>query len=121
MIPLLHLYVNDKKVKAYKINRIVIAWLLSAVLMLPILAKTIHVYQNKCCEEQCGHSDRHHSDHDCNTCSICQFTFYSFIEADLSHAGALLPGFYCPQFVEDEEKGYCSIVPVGFLRAPPFA
>lgn len=123
-----HLQKNDifvsslciKRVKGYKINRIVIAWLLSVVLLLPIVTKTIHIYQTKCCGESCAHADEQHSKHDCNSCSICQFTYYSFIEADFCHVGMASTESYCPLFIHYQEKEYRSFVPFGLLRAPPF-
>lgn len=109
-----------KRVKRNRTNRVVIAWLLSAVFLLPVVTKTIHVYQNGCGGEACAHSDEHHSNHDSSSCSICQFTFYSFVATDFCQVGVFLTESYYSFFIPDREKGFRSDILFGFLRAPPF-
>ncbi|MDR2919888.1 MAG: hypothetical protein LBV72_11050 [Tannerella sp.] len=109
--------------KSNNVNRIVLAWLLSVIFIIPYVAKGIHIYQNECCEELCSHCDGHHShQHNCDTCPVCQFALSTFIEADFDKPDSGLTEF-CSTLIYFlyNDKKYDSITHLDYLRAPPLS
>lgn len=108
--------------KQNKINRVILAWLLAMVFVLPLVARAVHIYGSGCGEEVCCHSGEHSSKqqpHDCDSCPICQFSFYSFTETDLLHHTAILTEYCCRVFIRYEESGFATLIHSAYLRAPP--
>lgn len=101
-------------------NRIIVSWLLLAVFALPLITKTIHIYENEYETECCTHSGDHRaSKHDCDSCPVCQFTLSSFVKTELTCFNSALTISYFPVFTLYQEEVYNSISHNFYLRAPP--
>lgn len=109
-----------ERMKEYKENRIAFAWLLLFVLSFPVIAKDIHVYWHEHGANLCDHSEGHASEHDCNSCPVCQFTYYTFTDAGVLQIDTVVAGYgrdissFYPEEVHDAYRLFT------FLRAPPF-
>jgi hypothetical protein len=103
-----------------QVNKIVIAWLLSVVFVLPFIAKAVHIYENEYCTSACSHTGHDESTkHDCNTCHVCQFSLSFFTEADFTSFDAIPITFYIDIIIPYKGKLYNSITHLNYLRAPP--
>ena len=103
--------------KRNKGNRIVFAWLLSVIFVIPLISKTVHFYENDHSENN-THTE-HHAKHDCNNCQVCQFTLSSFSEVE----PAILkdtPIVFCVEIVTlYKKRGNYLTTTSCYLRAPP--
>lgn len=97
-----------------------LAWLLLVIFTMPIVAKEGHIYLHEYQSAHHAHADgTHHTEHDCSTCAICQFTMSSFTEADwvipisgISLCFLLLATPYT-------KERYTFTTSANYLRAPP--
>lgn len=90
------------------------AWLLAALLMLPVAARTIHL-----CEEE-HDAEASHARHDCNTCTICHFAFSAFTETELTACDSIHVPAECEPALSILNKPYSPTLFAYGLRAPPF-
>ena len=99
-----------------KANRIIIAWLLSATFLLPIIVRNTHVYHHHNYQENEPYS--HSSGHDCNSCAVCNFSFYSFIETEPLYISSPITEVFCILSDNYKEKIYNQITSLYYLRGP---
>jgi hypothetical protein len=90
------------------------AWLLAALLVLPVAARTIHL-----CEEEYA-AGANHTHHDCSTCAICHFAFSAFTEAEFTTCDAIHLPAECKPTLSIPNKPYSPTLFTHGLRAPPF-
>jgi hypothetical protein len=112
---------NNANVKRQTNHRIFLAGLFAVIFSIPLITRTVHIYQNECEGEVCSHSDehKHHAKHDCNTCLLCQFALSTFTEARLSTPEVVQFVFRRSEFIIRQEKGFSAVVSSHQLRAPP--
>lgn len=101
-------------------RQMLIAWLLLALFMLPMVVKSVHV-----CQVETELANGHHAigqqgqSHNPDSCSICHFAFFNFVKgADvlLATATPILLGFL---FLFTHISYVRPEVEVTSLRAPP--
>ena len=106
--------------KLNKVYKSVLAGVLLAIFIMPIVAKVSHIYVHEYQGLFHSHSDETHSkEHNCDSCLICQFAFSVFTESD-----SVISIENKTVFVEQinslyREKGYFLITYSNYLRAPP--
>jgi hypothetical protein len=100
--------------------RRLIVWLLLPVFVLPYAAKTVHtcqcVHTHTVEREESGN----HTQHDCNTCAICQFILSPFIETESGIFNCTTDTVYSEP-VDFREKIHHPVRYCYHLRAPPCA
>ena len=101
-------------------RQMLIAWLLLALFMLPMVVKSVHVCQVES-ELAAGHktAGQHSQSHDTETCKICHFAFLNYMKAtniQLDGVAIIFLGFL---FLTCVTKYVRPEVEVISLRAPP--
>lgn len=101
-------------------RRMLVAWLLLVLFMLPMVVKAVHVCQVES-ELAVGHktAGQHSQSHDTDTCKICHFAFFNYMKAtsiQLNDVVIILLGFL---FLACVTRYVRSEVEVISLRAPP--
>jgi hypothetical protein len=87
-------------------------WLLAAILVLPFVAKTVHVAT--CCEHEVAGKTHHH----CDDCPVCRFVFSLFIENETFEC-SFTPQYFVYQIFTFDDKLTCNTHFSYNLRAPP--
>ncbi len=101
-------------------RQMLIAWLLLALFMLPMVVKSVHVCQVES-ELAVGHktTGQHSQSHDTETCKVCHFAFFNYMKAtniQLDGVAIIFLGFL---FLACVTKYVRPEVEVISLRAPP--
>lgn len=104
----------------YNLKRIFIAWLLLALFMLPMVVKSVHICQVNTelstCDQAYG---QHGQNHNADTCQICHFAFFNFLQAaniQLNAVAITVLGFLFLVSVTSYVRPEVEIIS---LRAPP--
>ncbi len=106
--------------RQYKVNKIILAWLLAAIFITPLIVKGIHIYKYECDEEHCSHAnDKHKPQHNSNTCQVCKQTLSLFTEASFCISDTIQVVYTNRIYYLYLENGYNSIPQLNYLRAPP--
>ena len=101
-------------------RQILIAWLLLALFMLPMVVKSVHVCQVES-ELAAGHktTGQHSQSHDTETCKVCHFAFFNYMKATEIHLDGVTIVFLSFLFLACVTKYVRPEVEVISLRAPP--
>ncbi len=108
--------------RQYKVNKIILAWLLAAIFITPLIVKSIHIYKYECYEEHCSHANdkhKHKPQHNSNTCQVCKLTLSLFTEASFRISDTIQIIYTSRIYSLYLENGYNSITQLNYLRAPP--
>ncbi len=109
--------------KKETISRVVVAIMMIATLFMPFMTKALHAYEisDNCITCNIADHENHEgqSEHDCDTCPICLFTFFPFIEAECNIEDNLEKVF-TDLLLTPYKRGEYKLVFVPYnLRAPP--
>mgnify|MGYP000673706066 CR=1 FL=1 len=101
-------------------RQILIAWLLLALFMLPMVVKSVHVCQVES-ELAAGHktTGQHSQSHDTETCKVCHFAFFNYMRATDIRLDAVAVIFFGFLFLSAVTPYRRPEVEVTSLRAPP--
>ena len=101
-------------------RQMLIAWLLLALFMLPMVVKSVHVCQVEA-ELAASHqtTGQHSQSHDVEGCQICHFTFFNYMKATNIQLDGVVIIFLGFLFVACVTKYVHPEVEVISLRAPP--
>ncbi len=106
--------------RQYKVNKIILAWLLAAIFITPLIVKGIHIYKYECYKEHCSHAnDKHKPQNNSNTCQVCKLTLSLFTEACFRISDTIQITYTSRIYSLYLEKGYNAIPQLNYLRAPP--
>jgi hypothetical protein len=111
------------RLKIDNINRVIVALLLVTVLVIPLMTKTIHVYEISGHCSVCNHTEHEkhdkNSEHDCNSCSICQFVLSPFTKTEPVATEKIIEFPCCDLQTPYQGVEYKSVYEFYNLRAPP--
>jgi hypothetical protein len=82
---------------------------------MPAAVRTIHL-----CEQVHAATENTHTQHDCNTCAICHFTFSAFTEAEFAACNNIHLPAECEPEAPFYNNPYSPALLSYGLRAPPF-
>ncbi|MDR3268042.1 MAG: hypothetical protein LBT83_03120 [Tannerella sp.] len=94
-------------------NKVVIAWLLLTVLVMPCVVKPLHVYCHHDGDVECAHAIG-----DCDDCPLCHFTLSTFVETE-TYTCRFVPLFFVFEAAACLEKITLAAVSFSHLRGPP--
>ena len=98
-----------------KTKHTLIAWLLLALFMLPMVVKSVHVCQVET-ELSAGHQRQSHN---AGSCAICHFAFFNYMRATDIRLDAVAVIFFGFLFLSAVTPYRRPEVEVTSLRAPP--
>jgi len=108
-------------------NRIIIAWLLSVILVIPQVVKSVHGFE-ECHLSSCFHTacstdaddapDNHH-EHNCDDCAICCFMLPFFTKTEQSPYFSVIRELNTIISPDCREDIYIPFISTYSLRAPP--
>ena len=108
-------------------KRIIIVWLLSVILMIPHVVKSVHGFEE--CHSgsysySSGNTDKketqnNHHEHNCDDCTICRFVVPFFTETEQSPYISVIRELNIIISPACREELYISYVSTYNLRAPP--
>lgn len=110
----------NRILKRESINRIVVVLSLITVLVMPSMTKAIHVYEIFDHYSACNNKElEEHSEHDCNTCLICQFVLAPFTKVEPIIPEIIYDILYCDLQTSYQRVEYKTAYKLYNLRAPP--
>lgn len=97
---------------------VIVAWLLLGVLVMPLIAKPLHVCHHHKATDEDAHESNHSDQHGCGDCPMCHFMLSPFVEVEVENHT-----FEVALCILSKKTGLASFgkTPVDFfqLRAPP--
>jgi hypothetical protein len=118
VVPLARVLENFCVMRYFGKYNVIVAWLLLGVLVMPLIAKPLHVCHHHQATDEDAH-ESNHSDHlGCDDCPMCHFILSPFVEVEEEDHT-----FEVTLCILSEKTGLASFgkTPVDFfqLRAPP--
>ncbi|MCC8172963.1 MAG: hypothetical protein LIO65_00760 [Odoribacter sp.] len=105
--------------KRFNLQKIMIVWLLLAIFIFPDVIKSFHMPHCGCHNEVCEtKKEKKQREHDCETCLICHFSFYSFLPSEEIKLTESFSEYFSTQFYNEQEH-YVSSVNSCYKRGPP--
>ncbi|MDR1592942.1 MAG: hypothetical protein LBS43_00480 [Prevotellaceae bacterium] len=101
-------------------KKLLTGWLLLLLFALPPAAKTIHICHCVYVHDAEHEQHNHQTEHDCDSCAICQFVLFPFTETESTELTCTIETTYSSAITYNENIT-SSVTYNYMLRAPPRA